>query len=57
MLGLGRALGETIAILALIISPSYLIRPRIVERGANSIGAHDREQLRRGSGPASASTR
>lgn len=38
MLGLGRALGETIAV-ALIISPSFLISPRIAERGANSVGA------------------
>jgi phosphate transport system permease protein len=38
MLGLGRALGETIAV-ALIISPNYLITPRIVERGSNSVGA------------------
>jgi phosphate transport system permease protein len=38
MLGLGRALGETIAV-ALIISPSFLLSPRIAERGANSVGA------------------
>ena len=39
MLGLGRALGETIAIL-LIISQIYVIRPNIIEQGANSIAAH-----------------
>lgn len=38
MLGLGRALGETI-VLALVLSPSFLISPRILERGANSVGA------------------
>ncbi len=38
MLGLGRALGETIAV-ALIISPSFTISPHILERGANSIAA------------------
>ena len=39
MLGLGRALGETIAIL-LIISPLFVIRGNILEQGANSIAAH-----------------
>jgi phosphate transport system permease protein len=39
MLGLGRALGETIAIL-LIISPLYQIRLNNIEQGANSIAAH-----------------
>jgi phosphate transport system permease protein len=39
MLGLGRALGETIAV-ALIISPIFLIRPKMLETGANSIAAH-----------------
>jgi len=38
MLGLGRALGETIAIL-LIISQIYIIRANIIESGANSIAA------------------
>jgi phosphate transport system permease protein len=38
MLGLGRALGETIAIL-LIISTTFEIRPNIIEAGANSIAA------------------
>jgi len=39
MLGLGRALGETIAIL-LIISPLFQIRLNNIEQGANSIAAH-----------------
>jgi len=39
MLGLGRALGETIAV-ALIISPVFEISPRILEQGANSVAAH-----------------
>jgi len=39
MLGLGRALGETIAIL-LIISPISFIRANWIEAGANSIAAH-----------------
>lgn len=39
MLGLGRALGETIAIY-LIIFPLFEINVRILERGANSIAAH-----------------
>jgi phosphate transport system permease protein len=38
MLGLGRALGETIAIL-LIISQIYEIRANVIEAGANSIAA------------------
>jgi phosphate transport system permease protein len=38
MLGMGRALGETIAV-SLIISPIYIIHPSIVEHGANSIAA------------------
>ena len=38
MLGLGRALGETIAV-ALVISPSFLISPHILQSGANSIAA------------------
>ena len=39
MLGLGRALGETIAI-AIIISPIFVISPHILQSGANSIAAH-----------------
>lgn len=39
MLGLGRALGETIAV-AIIISPVFTISPRVLEAGANSIAAH-----------------
>lgn len=39
MLGLGRALGETIAVY-LIISPVFEINFHILERGANSIAAH-----------------
>ncbi|WP_083709978.1 phosphate ABC transporter permease subunit PstC [Leifsonia sp. ALI-44-B] len=39
MLGMGRALGETIAIY-LIISPLFEINFHILERGANSIAAH-----------------
>lgn len=38
MLGLGRALGETIAV-ALIISPTTVISPHIVQSGANSVAA------------------
>lgn len=38
MLGLGRALGETIAVY-LIISPVFVIQPRILEKGSNSISA------------------
>ena len=38
MLGLGRALGETIAV-ALIISPVTVISPHIVQSGANSVAA------------------
>jgi len=38
MLGLGRSLGETIAVL-LIVSPVYVIQPNILEKGANSISA------------------
>ena len=38
MLGLGRALGETIAVL-LIVSPEFLIKPRILEVGTNTISA------------------
>jgi phosphate transport system permease protein len=38
MLGLGRALGETIAVL-LIISPEFVIKPRILEIGTGTISA------------------
>ncbi|HLG92966.1 MAG TPA: phosphate ABC transporter permease subunit PstC, partial [Acidimicrobiales bacterium] len=38
MLGLGRALGETIAI-TLIISPIFYINAHILEKGANSVAA------------------
>jgi phosphate transport system permease protein len=38
MLGLGRALGETIAVF-LIISPVFVIQPHILEKGSNSISA------------------
>jgi phosphate transport system permease protein len=38
MLGLGRALGETIAVL-LIISPEFVIKPRILEIGTDTISA------------------
>jgi phosphate transport system permease protein len=38
MLGLGRALGETIAVV-LIISPVFLIQPHILQQGANSVSA------------------
>ena len=38
MLGLGRALGETIAVL-LIISPAFEIKPRILEIGTSTVSA------------------
>jgi phosphate transport system permease protein len=38
MLGLGRALGETIAVL-LIISPAFDVKPRILEIGTNTVSA------------------
>lgn len=38
MLGLGRALGETIAVL-LIISPSFELKPRVLEIGTNTVSA------------------
>jgi phosphate transport system permease protein len=38
MLGLGRALGETIAVL-LIVSPAFVIKPRVLEIGTNTISA------------------
>ncbi|MBV9100025.1 MAG: phosphate ABC transporter permease subunit PstC [Candidatus Dormibacteraeota bacterium] len=39
MLGLGRALGETIAV-ALVVSPIFTVSPQILQSGANSIAAH-----------------
>jgi phosphate transport system permease protein len=39
MLGLGRALGETIAIY-LIISPTFIIQWHILQKDTNSIAAH-----------------
>ena len=39
MLGLGRALGETIAV-ALILSASYEINPHITEPGGNTFAAN-----------------
>ncbi|MCU1530271.1 MAG: phosphate transporter permease, partial [Frondihabitans sp.] len=39
MLGMGRALGETIAIY-LIISPTFVIQTHILQKGTNSIAAH-----------------
>jgi phosphate transport system permease protein len=38
MLGLGRALGETIAV-AIIISPIFTISPHVLESGANSVAS------------------
>ena len=38
MLGLGRALGETIAVL-LIISPDFIVKPRILEVGTSTVSA------------------
>ena len=38
MLGLGRALGETIAVV-LIISPAFEIKPRFLEAGGNTISS------------------
>jgi phosphate transport system permease protein len=38
MLGLGRALGETIAV-AIIISPTFIINAHILTPGGNSIAA------------------
>ncbi|MFF8376147.1 phosphate ABC transporter permease subunit PstC [Streptomyces sp. NPDC015661] len=38
MLGLGRALGETIAVV-MIISPVFVFQPHILENGANSVSA------------------
>lgn len=39
MLGMGRALGETIAVY-LIISPKFVINPHILENGSNTVAAH-----------------
>jgi phosphate transport system permease protein len=38
MLGLGRALGETIAVV-MIISPRFVIQPRILENGTSSVSS------------------
>ncbi len=38
MLALGRALGETAAVL-IIISPEYIIKPRILEAGTQTVSA------------------
>ena len=38
MLGLGRALGETIAV-SLIISPTFIISPHLLQSGSNSVAA------------------
>jgi phosphate transport system permease protein len=38
MLGLGRALGETMAVL-LIISPVYVIQPHILQHGTSSVSS------------------
>jgi phosphate transport system permease protein len=38
MLGLGRAMGETIAV-ALVISPVFKVSPRILETGTNSVAS------------------
>ena len=38
MLGLGRALGETIAVI-LIVSPSFDIKPRILEIGTSTVSS------------------
>lgn len=39
MLGLGRALGETIAVY-LIISPKFVVNTHILENGSNTVAAH-----------------
>ena len=54
MLGLGRALGETIAV-SLIISPTFLIHPCILEHGANSIAALIALRFANDTGPVGAS--
>lgn len=38
MLGLGRALGETIAVV-LIISPEFIVKPRLLEIGSSSVAS------------------
>ncbi|HXA41277.1 MAG TPA: phosphate ABC transporter permease subunit PstC [Candidatus Solibacter sp.] len=38
MLGLGRAMGETIAV-ALVISPIFVVSPKILETGTNSVAS------------------
>jgi len=38
MLGLGRALGETIAVV-LIVSPAFVIKPRILEIGTSTVSS------------------
>jgi phosphate transport system permease protein len=38
MLGLGRALGETIAVV-LIVSPSFVVKPRILEIGTSTVSS------------------
>ncbi len=38
MLGLGRALGETIAVV-MIISPRFVIQPHILENGTSSVSS------------------
>jgi phosphate transport system permease protein len=38
MLGLGRALGETIAV-AIILSPSFIISPHVLQSGGNSVAS------------------
>jgi phosphate transport system permease protein len=38
MLALGRALGETAAVLV-IISPEYVVKPRILEAGTQTVSA------------------
>jgi phosphate transport system permease protein len=47
MLGLGRALGETIAV-AIIISPVFAVHPEILPVGANSISAWIADQFGQG---------
>ncbi len=39
MLGLGRALGETIAV-ALVLAPAFVVNPHVVEPGGNTIAAN-----------------
>jgi phosphate transport system permease protein len=38
MLGLGRAMGETIAVY-MVISPVFVIQPHILQNGANSVSS------------------